>query len=420
MDELFKTAYRKFKEEPTDEVWTKINTALEKKDAESYKKRSATRKRVLPLLLLLLGGLILYETMIIQESSAISKKNSVVATNIKSERKKEANSELHDKMDIGNRRPVYVESVLETSNRMLIKNQLAQNIDLRMSDQNFLTHATPICFMERIKTSNPGPMLINEALAPSRLFIDNSISKIQAAHKNSRIAWDYTPFVSYEWAQYRIDSDLPAVNSIKRGNEHEPSFSTGILLTAQFTGRWMLQSGFVYSNTTIDMAPQKIYAVHSPAGDYAYKYITSAGYGYIRPSFGATPVLGDSLSTAQAKHTLRYITVPIEVRYKIAKGRISIVPGTGIAANFLTATKVETEIKNATDKETVTITSLTGIRHLNWSLTADAEMQYQLDKKTSLNLRPAFRYAISSITKNDDFQTFPYAFGIGLGMTFKF
>ena len=51
----------------------------------------------------------------------------------------------------------------------------------------------------------------------------------------SKVSWTYTPFVSYEWAQYRIDSDLPAVNSIKQGNEHEPSFSTGVLLTGQFT-----------------------------------------------------------------------------------------------------------------------------------------------------------------------------------------
>ena len=182
----------------------------------------------------------------------------------------------------------------------------------------------------------------------------------------------------------------------------------------------MLQSGIVYSNTTIDIAPQKIYAVQSPGGDYAYKYFTSAGYGYIRPGFVGSPALGDSLSTAEAEHTLRHLTMPVVIKYKIKQGKLSIIPGVGIAANLLTGTKVETEIKNATDKETVIITKLTGTRTLNWSLVADAEMQYQLNNKMSLNVRPAFRYAISSITRNDDFQTFPYAFGIGAGLTFKF
>ena len=165
---------------------------------------------------------------------------------------------------------------------------------------------------------------------------------------------------------------------------------------------------------------RKIYAVQSPSGDYAYKYITSAGYGYIRPGFTVAPALGDSLLTAEAEHTLRHITVPLVIKYKIKRGKFSIMPGAGIAANFLTGTKVETEIKNTSDKETVTITKLTGAKNFNWSLTTDAEMQYQLNNKMSVNLRPAFRYAISSITRNDDFQTFPYAFGVGLGMTFKF
>ena len=182
----------------------------------------------------------------------------------------------------------------------------------------------------------------------------------------------------------------------------------------------MFQSGILYSNTTIDIAPQKIYAVQSPGGDYAYKYITSAGYGYIRPGFTTAPALGDSLLTSEAEHTLRHITIPLAIKYKIGRGKFSIIPGAGIAANFLTGTKVETEIKNSTDKETVIITRLTGTKNLSWSLTADAEMRYQLNNKMSVNLRPTFRYAISSITRNDDFQTFPYAFGIGLGMTFKF
>ncbi len=428
IDEIFKSAYQQFKDEPIADVWGKINATLDKKDAESYKKRSVRWRRVSLLLLLLLAGLILYETRIIRIGSG--KKNSAAITNIESKSKKDASSELNDTTKIGQRKIIYVANGQASNKKLFTENKLPQNVELSKGEEKFATfftqHTAPISLTEGIKTNYPDTAFL-KVLGSQALFTDNSAqaknisaNKTQPNQMGPKVAWTYTPFVSYEWAQYRIDSDLPAVNSIKQGNEHEPSFSTGVLLTGQFMETWMLQSGIVYSNTTIDIAPQKIYAVQSPNGDYAYKYITSAGYGYIRPGFTAAPALGDSLSTAEAEHTLRHMTVPLVIKYKIGRGKFSIMPGAGIAASFLAGTKVETEIKNATDKETVIITKLTGTKNLNWSLTADAEMQYQLNNKMSVNLRPAFRYAISSITRNDDFQTFPYAFGIGLGMTFKF
>ena len=371
-------------------------------------------KRVTLLLLLLFAGFALYETATVKPGN--SRKNSVAITVIEPGHKKESGVELKDAKNSDWGKTIYVENDVPKNKRSFIENFAT-----------FSEYATAISTVKGIKTNYPDPVVFKKLPTTSFLLPDslvqmknNSKGGIQPGQKHFVIAWTYTPFLSYEWAQYRIDSDLPAVNSIKQGNEHEPSFSTGILLTGQFTEKWMLQSGIVYSNTTIDIAPQKIYAVQSPDGDYAYKYITSAGYGYIRPGFAAPPSLGDSLLTAEAEHTLRHITIPLEIKYRIGRGRLSFIPGAGIAANFLTGTKVETEIKNSTNKEIVTITKLTGTKNLNWSLTADAEMQYQLNNKMSVNLRPAFRYAISSITRNDDFQTFPYAFGIGLGMTFKF
>jgi hypothetical protein len=367
--------------------------------------------------------------MIIRTGTRDPKKNSSEVPNIESTNAKTTSSELRD-INYDQRTNSYIQSKQVTNKKSLIEKVLTENVELNNTTENFTTlfsqHAAPVPLTEQLSAHYSDTALFKVLPATAR-FIDNlsqsknnSLDKIQRPGKNFSLTWTYTPFVSYEWAQYRIDSDLPAVNSIKQGNEHEPSFSTGVLLTGQFTERWILQSGIVYSNTTIDIAPQKIYAVQSPAGDYAYKYITSAGYGYIRPAFTAAPALGDSLVATEAEHTLRHITVPLAIKYKIKQGKFSIMPGAGIAANFLTGTKVETELKNGTDKETVIITKLTGAKNFNWSITADAEMQYQLNNKMSLNLRPAFRYAISSITRNDDFQTFPYAFGIGAGMTFRF
>src|SRR6266576_3675588 len=94
IDDIFKSAYRQFKEEPTADVWEKINAALDKKDTESYKKKSVKWKRVSLLLLLLLAGFILYETAIVRIGGGNYRKNSVARNNIESKNRKEASSEL--------------------------------------------------------------------------------------------------------------------------------------------------------------------------------------------------------------------------------------------------------------------------------------------------------------------------------------
>jgi hypothetical protein len=219
---------------------------------------------------------------------------------------------------------------------------------------------------------------------------------------------------------YRLDNDLSAVKKIKQSEAHEPSFSTGLLLTRQLKKGWSLQTGLIYSNTQIGISPQKLYALQDPAGSVDYKYITSSGYAYIKPSFGSPPVVGDSLTIAQAKHTLQFVSVPLVIKHSFGKNKLSFIPGAGVEANILTSAKLVTEIEDASNRENVSINKLKGTRSFYWSVTANAEVQYRVNKKIAVSLRPSFRYAISPITKNNVVETYPYSFGIGAGITYKF
>ena len=233
--------------------------------------------------------------------------------------------------------------------------------------------------------------------------------------------WTLTGLVTYDRVNYKLDSDLPSnITNIKHGEVHEPSFSVSLLATRQVKEKWGLQTGLIYSNTAIGISPQKIYALQDPAGDIAYKYITSSGYAYIKPGFGSPPAFGDSLITTEAKHSLHSLTVPIVIKYTIGKNRFLFIPGAGIEANFITRAKLETEIEDANNRETVFINKLSGAKSFYWSLVADAELRYSVNKKLSFSVRPVFRYAISPITENNVVETFPYSFGAGLGMTYKF
>jgi hypothetical protein len=156
-------------------------------------------------------------------------------------------------------------------------------------------------------------------------------------------------------------------------------------------------------------------------GKVLYKYVTSSGNAYIKPDFASSPYPGDSLRAEHAQHNLQYIITPLVIKYKlINSNKIILSPGLGLAANFLTNAKIETDVEGAANREHVVINKLEGIKTFNWSLMGDVSLDYLVNKKMSVSLRPSFSYALSPISSTDDVETFPYSFGLGAGITYRF
>lgn len=72
IDDLFRSSLDGYEEIPTAGLKEKLDASLDKKDAESYKKRLIGWKRTTLLLLLLLTGFIIYESGILKNTSARS------------------------------------------------------------------------------------------------------------------------------------------------------------------------------------------------------------------------------------------------------------------------------------------------------------------------------------------------------------
>ncbi|HEY0433036.1 MAG TPA: hypothetical protein VGC95_04150, partial [Chitinophagaceae bacterium] len=151
------------------------------------------------------------------------------------------------------------------------------------------------------------------------------------------------------------------------------------------------------------------------------KYVVSSGYAYIKPNFAGTPSPGDSLRTENTHHRLQYVVIPLLVKYTLINHpKLSFIPGFGFAGNFLTSASIETEIAESSNREHMSIKKLDGTRKFNWSIVSQLTMKYQINKKVSIDLRPFFSYALSPITNNNDVETFPYNFGIGVGASYRF
>lgn len=515
IDKLFNEAYKTFEDEPSAASWDKLNAALDKEDAEKYKRRFIGWKRIAIVLLFLLSGFLIYETGVgikRRNPKDLTKKENTIDSTVASDNiinyQKKTTAEIKTKQQDANR-PVTTfekpeqlqppENWIETnekvvdapkanqqinaefeqteivitlpgsrksikksttdktkniirpgviaedetgsitditssknkkSNTKIEDNQIA-NIAVQENRSIKRIFVSPITSI--IKIEIPKPSFADLTIKEPVLLTTNTIASIATPKKKKssssfKPSWSLTAFASNDWGQYKLDNDVQDNNGnqqdekeeINHREKHEGSFSAGVLATRQFSKHIALKTGLIYSNTAIGILPQEMYAAKKNDGSIAYKYITSSGYGFVKPGFGLPPAVGDSIRSTEAQHNLQTISVPLMLSYRFEKDKISISPAVGISANFITSANVKTEVTDALNKELVTINGLDGMKNVYASLVADVSLQYNYNSKWSFNLLPGFRYALTPITKGNVVKTFPYSFSIGAGITYKF
>lgn len=470
IDELFLSGLEGYEETPSAGVKDALDAALDKKEAEEYKKRFIIWKSAALLLLLLLAGFILFDSSIIKtgrnkkstiaDASENTIKVPVKTTSSDNESQTPAdNTALLDTGSTNENKQVntksnnytllqqQTESLFNISSPATVRKKSSPNekqpwqgitTEDALTDQriNPLQKPDKALSLQKINRSSVlstgndkiASHFFSSILAPEQADKKNKpVAKNEPADSKQKHKTNFNPFwllsarFSYEQAGYKLDSDDPITASTVRHREvHEPSFSASFLLTRQVAPRWGVQTGLGYTATQVGISPQKMYALQLPGGDIAYKFIASSGYAYIKLNGGPPPAVGDSITTSDAKHLLKHVSVPLSVKYKMGKNKFIVSPVAGVEANFITSAKVEVGVDLASNREIVTVNKLKGIKSFYWSAVAGIEASYQVNKKLSVNVQPLFRYALSPITKGNVVETFPNSFGIGAGVTIKF
>lgn len=507
IDDVFNKAYNSFEEQPSAAAWEKLNAALDKEDAEKYKRRFIGWKRIAVILILLLSGLVIYETKVItQRKTDVAEENKLLPGDTAYLKSENANntrkSSMNDDLNImPERTEETVSNSTEQSNSVVtvspedkttaiplnekkeqqvtvdnkvialtLKNKSSKSSRQRTTikitnsttaetgnnentadepktkegktntvntvqpvPNEYVLQRVPVAGIEplkRVKTDLTASLkLLNMPVTLPPNLIANDASKAKQKKKpNFKPYWSITLFASSDWGQYTLDNDVHDNNSINldekeeinKREKHETSFSTGVFVSRQFTKRLGVKTGIIYSNTAIAINPQEMYASQKTDGSIAYKYITSSGYGYVKPGFGLPPAIGDSILSLEAQHNLQVLSIPFMVSYKMDSKNFSLIPSAGITANFITGSNVKTEVTDALNKEAVSINGLDGMRSLYAGFMADVNLQYNYNKRWSFNLLPSFKYALTPITRSNVVKTFPYSFNIGAGITYKF
>lgn len=474
MDDLFHAALEGHEEMPSAGLKERLDAALDKKEAEKYKKRFIFWKRVSLLLLLLLAGFVLFDSGVIKKRSSPDTANNSATVNDK------VPGDAKPKSFTNNNTSTNTVTVnppaIDNNNRTAPQNPaniipMPGNIQSRdkgiAGSKNQQPHKIFNAVQQKqdplfsvnspqpgrktndlptnnsaIPTNIPGIEPLNTrtgiaatlGLFPKKMFSLSSIVpgnpaplavKINNPGKKKtnpfKPYWLFSPFVSYDQAGYKLDSDDPlAITTIKYREVNEPSFSGGLLIARQFSESFSLQSGLIYTSTQIGISPQKMFALQLPGGDIAYKFISSSGYAYIKLKNGQLPAVGDSITTSDAKHLLKHTSIPLSIKYKLGNNKLTFSPTVGIEANFITSAKVEVGIDLASNREVVTVNKLNGIRSFYWSANTGVEVSYRVNKKLLVNLQPVYRHALSPITKENVVETFPRSFGVRAGITIKF
>lgn len=242
-------------------------------------------------------------------------------------------------------------------------------------------------------------------------------------------AWTLSLFGSGDLSSYRLaNSEMQIVNGqsfddkdqLENRENHEPSFSAGLLLSRKIKQNIFLQSGIIYAANALSIEPYELYAVQKNQGGIAYKLNTSSGYVYVEPAPNTFPEIGDSLSIMESQHNLEFLTIPLIVQFKMQFSRWSVLPAAGFTANFLMKAHLKTEMNTPPYNEKVLFSHLQGLKTFHLGITGSIDLRYSINDKISLDITPTYRYALTPITRKTALFSYPVNYGIAAGVSYSF
>ncbi len=435
IDRLFNDTLQKYKSDPSDEVWHKIEAGLDEQDkkigwyANGWKHYAAA----ILLLVTVLGTLYKIknprEIIINRQSNlkAIVPNPSVRApelnlhdvasyTGPKIKKKELKKCGSLSSISYSNEKPNVDE--LSKSNQVERTEKINElNTSLLDSVSTSMHIVSTQSLQSRLSGISVQPVFL-----PANKIKDKSLSlthqKILLKNRLSA-----TAYFSQEFAGYSLtDNDLVGSHGqeIEQHERNVFSASVGFFLNYRINKRWILQSGLSYSwsNSQIDSGIS--YAVKDNLGNIQYKLNTISGYGYLHSSSLIQPKVGDSVSTAKSFSQLHYLTIPLILSYRIPLKRFSILVGVGGSFNVLTSAEIETKTFGNSNPEKEYTVNMMGLNKTNYGIILKLDVEYHVNSRVGLNLIPCFKNTLSPINLESAVTSYPYNFGIGLGVTLRF
>lgn len=207
---------------------------------------------------------------------------------------------------------------------------------------------------------------------------------------------------------------------LKTREDGDGTFATGLRLAYNLSDKWALQTGCSYSEYSYNIKPTVVYAQSQETGQVGYSIITSSGTVFIPYSAGPTHI-GDSMKV-KGSSSRGYISIPLQVKYNIYKSsKFCFYVDGGFSVNL--ANYQETQLhwlNTALQEGDVSVQNIYGLNNIQYSYNFGLGMAYIIRKRLSIYTEPYLDGSFTSINKNTPVSTYPYFFGWGFGITYRF
>ncbi len=267
-----------------------------------------------------------------------------------------------------------------------------------------------------VAKNNKFPKAADQSTTPTKIPVAN---KKAAGLQLS--GFSLTPYVGFQNHSINLKDDGSNWGTNMRKDmettEHLPSqISVGLLADFRIAKNLSIQSGLGLMQLDVTIQPKQIKAEKDIDGKVKYRLDCSAGTYFINPKQGNYPRPGDTVTTQLATNSLKYLNIPLNVKYHFGNNKLQffVIAGSGI--NVLTEQNLNAMVKHQYQYYGGRTTNLKS-SYFNGMIGGGAT--YFIGKRVGIYVSPQYNFALSSMNEGLPVKSLPRTFNVQMGVTIK-
>jgi hypothetical protein len=230
--------------------------------------------------------------------------------------------------------------------------------------------------------------------------------------------------ISYEYGQPGNISDTESeLNDIE-----DPliSYAGGVDVNYDVSNRWSLQSGMYFSrigqvnNEALNFKQENnqflLFAINTSTGDISISFEKIPDHVKQFESQKKDTIQSINLDNVKVVQNFDLFEIPFLVKYRILDKKFGISLSGGLSPAYLLQNSTILEV----DNDKYDIGNSANLNTLIVNTSFGLGFNYAVSRKISLNLEPTFKYSLSPINKNSQFNYHPYYFSWFTGIRYRF
>lgn len=457
-DNFFKKKYAKDTIEPSRELWENIENKMKFNSISTNKQNILKLKIAVTTLAVALIGVMIFFGIALQNSN--TQKTETINFN---ENTHASNKEALNLLPLKNKDTLTVTSDVVSDNIQETKSN--KDIKINTKKDNYLKNKIIVDYrdsimdnpfivenkkpeiknIDYIPTHNINDVLGNDTLVNTQfIFPNNNIENNDKPNNNEisvigtqnnevknddtpneenmrkeeenrfSIELSITPHYSYRTLYNNASYYDPDLGKAYFNSREKPniSFSAGFQLIYKLNERWKINIGAAYSQ----------YSQKMRISSFDLKTDNQNRY-YIYTSIGINDLTINSSEPVSNVDFLKshiiysFINIPLTAEYKLTDK--FFITG-GINYIFLFAKNINWQAEDYNGNFSTTTNNVTGLKTSNFSFMLGAGYVKSIGQNFSLIINPHYTSFMTSITNEMPVKTYPYSFGLKLGLRYKF